>query len=92
MNNFHIHTILFDGRILCSLHDGVLRARSLQCIESLPSIRQMKKEQSMIVQKVVEGRDVLQNNFAKKSCLAFVKLLQRPGGKKNETGLHRLQR
>ena len=27
-------------------------------LESFPSIRQMKKEQSMIVQKIVEGRDV----------------------------------
>ena len=27
-------------------------------LESFPSVRQMKKEQSMIVQKIVEGRDV----------------------------------
>ena len=49
-------------------------------LESFPSVRQMKKEQSMIVRgKILEGRDVyaeLPTGFGPNFCLAFVKLLE----------------
>ena len=46
-------------------------------LESFPSVRQMKEEQSMIVRKIVEGRDVYANRIRTKFCLVFVKLLER---------------